>query len=125
MIALPLSLPEFVQFCTVLQESITRAIDASATAGSAVPATAPNEAHDVVQITQIAMLLLPFLLGFSTSVVLMIINRLWKEFSHSLAHGKPKFHAHHSRGPLGLLGGSWPSWAAGGPVDRQGTARVS
>jgi hypothetical protein len=84
MIALPLSLPEFVQFCTTLQTRIA--------GGLITPiATPPTEApSNALQITEVTMLLLPFLLGFSTSVVLMVMNRIMEGVQSFLGIQKPK-----------------------------------
>jgi hypothetical protein len=70
MIALPLSLQDFVQFCDFIRSS--------ALAGHHI-GVEPKQIEttsSVVTATQIAMLLLPFVLGFSTSLVLMILNRM-------------------------------------------------
>jgi hypothetical protein len=70
MIALPLSVEDFFQFCHYIGTiTLTEELHPETTATS--PSSSPT-----VRATQIAMLLLPFVLGFSTSLVLMIMNRI-------------------------------------------------
>jgi hypothetical protein len=65
LIAFPLSIDEFIQFCNSIASRITVPLD-----------NVPAREGVGVQFSQIALLLLPFILGFSTSLVLLLMNRL-------------------------------------------------
>ena len=110
MIALPLSVEDFFQFCHYIG-TITLTEESP-------PGTVTSSPTPTVRATQIAMLLLPFVLGFSTSLVLMIMNRI-VETANSLlgingareANAQPKIERqphkiaprqHDSRSPNGV-----------------------